>query len=133
MVTNSSVQGSSFFSSISEALNPFGGPQFQATLTIYNGAGVALDAGTIQAELDAEFQTYTGNPVTTSSISAISGGGGSEQPQIGGTVQNISTPSVGIFASLGSGSVVMIAIVAILIIAIVIAPETPARVARSFV
>jgi hypothetical protein len=130
MVTNSSASGSGLISSIAQAFNPFGGPEFEITLEWFNQSGVALDSATIQADIDADLQNLTGNPVI-SSISGITLGTGIQQPQSGATVQN--TPGLSLASlGLGSGSVLIIAVIVILVVAIVIFPETPARVARSF-
>ena len=132
MVTNSSATGSSFLSSVAQALDPFaGGPEFQMSLTMYNASGSAVDSLAIQAEIDSDLQAITGNPVV-SSISGITGGNAGEQAQTPGTTQNVNT-GVDLSKILpGSTSLFLIAVVVILVVAIVLAPETPARVAKSF-
>jgi hypothetical protein len=131
MITNSSAQGSGgIVSNIAQALNPFGsGPEFEITLTCYNASGTDLESISIQQEMDSYLQGITGNPVI-SSLTGITKGGGTQQLQTTGTTQNAG-PNISL-PSLGSGSFIIIAIVVVLVAAIVLAPETPARVARSF-
>jgi hypothetical protein len=119
-------QVSSFFGTSGINVAPF-----NVALTIQdNNAGD--DSGTAQFIADQMFEAVTGQPVSSSSITLI---GGQATGQPGQT--EIASPGLGIGDVLGLPSIptwalILIAIIVILVVAVIISPTAPARIAASF-
>ena len=119
-------QVSSFFGTSGINVAPF-----NVTLTIQdNNAGD--DSGTAQFIIDQMFEAATGQPVSSSSITAV---GGQETGQPGQAA--LISPGLGIGDLLGVSGIptwalILLAIIVILVVAVIISPTAPARIAASF-
>jgi hypothetical protein len=104
---------------------------FNVTFTIQDNND-GDDSGTAQFIADQMFEAATGQPVSSSSITVI---GGQATGQPGQT--EIASPGLGIGEALGLPSIptwalILVAIIVILVVAVIISPTAPARIAASF-
>lgn len=137
VILNSSYQGQTFLGTVGSILNPFGsGEQYQVTLQMQTQQDI--DSGTAQYLCDQAVTQTTGNApesstIPTSSVGTVSGV--SQTAPAGGAGPSLTCPSgqFGLFGlCLSNTEVVIIAAILILVVAVVLAPEAPARLARSF-